>query len=62
MTFDHSGRVNYLDGEMVGRGKQVLTRMDLAVRGVSMAKARKKSAQTQQVKAMLRRLEKEGIR
>ena len=62
MTFDHSGRVNYLNGEMVGKGRQILTRMDLALRRSAMQRATRKSAQTQQVKAMLRRLDKEGIR
>ncbi len=62
MKSSNSGRVNYLDGEMVGKGRQILTRMDGTTRKASMAKARGKSAQTQQVKAMLRRLDKEGIR
>ena len=62
MKSDHSGRVNYLDGELIGKGRQILTRMDGATRKISLGKARKKSAQTQQVKAMLRRLSKEGIR
>ena len=48
--------MHFYEAELVGRGKQILTRMDMKTRKQSLKKARAKSGQTQQVKAMLRRL------
>ena len=48
--------MHFYDAELVGRGKHIITRLVGKTRTQRLKKARAKSGQTQQVKAMLRRL------